>query len=1670
MGSIDDRVVRLNFDNKQFESATAASMSTLDKLKQSLASPLAAKGMNEVASTIGKMDLSPLSTQVEGVSAKFLALATIGVTTLSRITDAAISAGTSIVKSLTVDPLATGWHDYETQINAVQTIMANTGLAGSKGLKIVEATLADLNEYANLTIYDFSQMTQNIGRFTAAGVKIKPATDAIKGMANVAALTGASTEQLGMAYYQMSQALATGTIKLMDWNSLANANMGTENMKQALMATAKTLGDHGAAMDKAIKKNGNFRDSLQAGWLTADVFTKTMSVMAGTLDKTTGKYRAFSVAELKAKGYTEAQAKSLQKLSQAAIESAINIRTYSQMIEAVQEGVATAWGAVYKTIFGNIFDATKFFTGLYNVLYDFFTKPIYDFNVFLGQFKKLGGIKSVMDGIANSFAAIGSWIKPLKDAWSAIFPPSSAKAMADTAKTFANFTKALILSPETINSLTNVFKGFFSILSIGQQIVSGVFGFIRNLIGLFSAGQPGASGILAFASNVGQVITNFAAWLKQSGAITKFFDDLLIRIKPAVEWIKQFAATIGDQLSKLPAIFQQWAGSAKTAVDQMSPMEKIANTISTAWTKLGQLMQTLGDWLSSLAQSILGSFQSTGDGVKGVFDKVSSWLANLNWVNVFKGIVAGGLVAVMATFFKAVWSIINMFSSIASIANGMAQVMQNLAGVLQSYQNNLRAKSLMAIAGAILMLAVAIKILSTIDVGKLAVSVGALYVMFKMLNDAMDSIVKMNAKGINFVAVAAGLVLIGGAMILFATAIKLLSMMDYESLVKGMVSLGLILRMLSVSVQEMGKSQGDMLRTGAGLMFLAVGVDLLAIAVMAFGHMDYKTLAVGIGSVVLLVGGLSAAMRLMPSKGKLIEGAAAIALMAAAINMLIPPIYILGRMDFGTLVKGIGALAVVLTILTVAMQFVGSPGTFAGAAAMVLMAVALGMLTAVISVLGNMDIKTIVIGIVAIVAVMAAIGIAAMALSEAIPFIAAFGLAIMLLGAGLALFGIGALAFATALSIVVGLATLGLPVLADAINNIIDIIPLFMKGLLVAIVEFNNTLIAAMPSIIQVIETFITSFLQLINDMTPKIMTTVGILLTAFLAFIVTYIPAIVVAGMKLINGLLKGIAANLPDIIKNGTAVIVAWIKGIGAAALQIATAAGDTLIKFMAGITKWINDNTQLIQDTTKDLGKAIVQGIIAGIVGMIQGPIDAIGGLVTSVIDRAKQLLDSHSPSKVFIKIGKDVALGFGIGLKAGKDNVVQNMNTIIQEIKDASTAAADEVKKQQDKLNKLKAKPHTKANDAAIKAAEAALKAAEANKKRIDAAYKTVTKEHKDQIVQLEQLAGQYDVVKGKLDDATKQLEDAKKVRDDFAKNITDKYSALPTIDATTSLDDYFNAIRQATADNVKFKATLEELRKIGLDDTSYKKFLDVGVTAQPFLDQLLAAGQSQVIELNNVDKSLADSASDLGTSAAKALYQAGVDAAQGLVDGLTAQMKTITDKMNAIGKAIADEIKRELGIHSPSKVLAEVGKNTALGLAKGLDDNAKVIDISAKRVGKLAVDSLKESVAGMSDAMTGDMDMTPKIAPVLDLDQFRKDANKIGDILAPTPLQASVTAQNADAANSALEASKAATDASTALQATGTTVELVQNNYSPKALSSAEIYRQTKNQISVLRER
>lgn len=387
---VDQRVVEMQFDNKQFEQNVASTMSTLEKLKSKLTFSGSTKGLEDVGRAARNVNMSGLTAGIDTVNAKFSAMQVAGMTAISRITNSAITAGKRIANALTIEPITTGFNEYELKMDSVKTIMASTG----ESVETVNKYLEELNEYSDQTIYSFSDMTQNIGKFTNAGVKLEDAVLAIKGISNEAAVSGANANEASRAMYNFAQALSAGYVKLIDWKSIELANMATVEFKQQLIdaavaagtLTKTTDGMYATLSGKTLSATQNFNETLQDEWMTTEVLINTLKDYA---DETT---------EIGKKAFAAAQ----------------DVTKLSQMFDVLKETAQSGWARTWEIIFGDINKAKAVFTPLTQ----FFSKIIDSISDFRNNLLE-GALGSPFMVLANKISnvtdSIGDTVKTLQD-------------------------------------------------------------------------------------------------------------------------------------------------------------------------------------------------------------------------------------------------------------------------------------------------------------------------------------------------------------------------------------------------------------------------------------------------------------------------------------------------------------------------------------------------------------------------------------------------------------------------------------------------------------------------------------------------------------------------------------------------------------------------------------------------------------------------------------------------------------------------------------------------------------------------------------------------------------------------------------------------------------------------------------------------------------------------------------------------------------------------------------------------------------------------------------------------------------------------------------------------------------------------------------------------------
>ena len=959
---VDKKVVEMQFDNRQFESGVQTSMSTLEKLKKSLNLDGAAKGLESVNAAAKDCDMSGISKGVETVKARFSALQVAGITAMSNIANSAVNAGKRLLSAFTIDPIKDGFAEYETQINSIQTILANTSHQGTT-LKQVKKALNELNTYADKTIYNFTEMTRNIGTFTAAGLSLKDSTKGIQGIANLAAVSGSTSQQASTAMYQLSQALAAGKVQLMDWNSVVNAGMGGKVFQDAIIKTAEESGKVNKNIINAYKNGKSFRSLLNAKdygeWFTSDIlsttlgkFTKTgvveyMSKLSGISKKNVkslqnlGDKAGFNSKEFNklatslTKG-DKAMVKNLKdtlSMASTAEDAATKVKTFTQLMDTLKEAAGSGWTQTWQYIIGDFKEAKGLWTDVSDVLSKMINDSSNARNKIVEGWAKGGGRDDLIASLTNAFKGLMSIIEPIKKAFKEIFPPITSERLIKFTENLKSLTEKMKLSEERADKVKRIFKGVFSIFDIGKKVITA---FTKPFFELFQSKgfNNFTDSLLESFASIGDVFTSWDKGLDLSS-----ISDILSSI--ASVFSKTFSGISNSIDSSLSSF-----GSFKDAISSFGTW------ISNAFSKVSSVLKPVFSWL--------------GNGLSEAF----SWIKdNVSLGDVFSGLLTGGLLAGISKFtglLDKLGAVIDkIFGDKSENKDGIGEKFKNILSqvheALVAFTAGIRTTSLISIATAIGILSVALSTISKLDYDELArgiAGIGSLFVIlgtsFKSLNKSLKSFGNTN------------IIKSGMAMIAMSIAIKILSdalttiaNIKIDDIIKGLFAIGVSLFEFSVVIKKIGDTNVS-LKTMLSLILIAESCKILAKALATIGKMSWDEIARGL----LGMGGALAELAIVTgylddfNEGGSLISAISMLIMVQTLDEISDALKSIGALSWDEIERGLTGMGIALAELGIVSSVLGKFGgmrSIAGAISVVLMTEALQPICDVLSQIGSLS-------------------------------------------------------------------------------------------------------------------------------------------------------------------------------------------------------------------------------------------------------------------------------------------------------------------------------------------------------------------------------------------------------------------------------------------------------------------------------------------------------------------------------------------------------------------------------------------------------------------------------------------------------------------------------------------------------------------------------------------
>lgn len=1701
---VDERVVSMQFDNKQFESGVQTSLSTLDKLKQSLNMDGVAKGLDDVRNSASKIDMTPLGAAVETVQSKFSALEVMAITALANITNSAINAGKKIVSALTIDPIKTGFDEYELKMGSVQTIMSSTGA----DLETVNRYLEELNKYSDKTIYSFSDMTNNIGKFTNAGVSLEDAVKAMQGISNEAALSGANANQASNAMYNFSQALSSGYVKLIDWKSIENAGMATVEFKNQLLQTALEMGTvektadgmyevltrngNGTLMKETISATNNFNDSLQYQWMTSDVLIKTLGAYA---DETTD-------------------------IGKKAFEAATEVKTFSQLYDTLKESAQSGWARSWEIIVGDFDEAKELFSELYDVFGgiiddsadarnnllegalgaqsidtgawekfasdigssadtfqqaltntakahnididsmiekegsfaatlkngwltdDLINETFSNLNNDIDQLSdaqlksagyteeqikqlrdlaktaeetgtplhelmenmsKPSGRELLIDSFRNILSSLGNIMNGIRDAFKEVFPPMTSEQLYNLIEGFHSLTEKLKVGKEGGEKIKRTFKGLFSVAGIVTDALKAIW---NVAIGPLIDGLSGLSGgLFSVTAIFGDWLVALRDTINESGIVTK----VIQAVVDAFEWL-------GNKI-------EEAYGYVKPFID--GGLKVIGDELSNVCDGLGDAYESFKTFAKDGLSNVTTEFGNFKESLEKVCEAIKNFVTNgIDWLgNKFNGLrdAVKGVFEPMETFAsdglettnKNMQTLKENAENAISPLDKISQKIKDVFGsdVVKEIKEAFSDVTLQDAIGAGLLATIALVIKKFVD--KIGDFVAPLQDVMESVTGVLDG-VKGCLEAWQQSIKADTLLKIAGAVALLAASIFALSFVDGDALTGGLVGVSALLAEVVTTLKLMSSdnfnTEGLVKSTGA-IVIMSVAISILAKALATLDGMEFGQIMSSLVGLLGAMGGLVASIKSLSKidiDGKeFIKTSIGLVLFAIAIGKMADSMVALSKLSFAEIGAGLGTMFGILLELGLFLKFSGLDKIGNTSKTITAIAVSMLILCGAVWLFGKMEFHTLVQGLVGISLSLVGLGAAIKIMDSANLKGTASTIMALSVAIGLVAISIKTLGEMDFLSLVQGLGAVALALVGITTATII-----------LGVVQKNcgdfskiGTSLLLMAAALAVIAIPI----KTLGSMPWQgVALGLGALVIALVAFGVT---ATVLAPL---GPVLTTVAAAL--------ALFGVAVAGIGGGMLMLAT--GFTMLATL-GSAGALAVAAAL---------STIITSLLAAIPGMMGAIELAIKAFAEVIINCAPIVGDAVTA--ILIEICNVIA---SVG-PALIETVIILIDALLQSIAEHLPSICDSAAS-------------------------------------IIMTLLTELAEHMGEftIVGIEIILAFLDGVQSKMGDVTQKAFD---LLLEFIKSMTESIKTNTPL-LVTAMHDLIMALVDAGIQVLTGGiATFEDAGKKIMDSGLIQGIFSMLGNLLSKIGEMLLGALNYIKEkfpewvakgkelIKEFIKGIGEKAKDLKDGVASLIKQAkekieekfeewksiGKNLIAGFIEGVKAKAQDLINAAKGVVEDAIDGAKALLGIKSPSRVFKQIGIYCDEGMIIGLNSMAGAVSKASEGVGEGAINAVSNTIANIADVINNDIDAEPTIRPVLDLSNVTSGVRQIDAAFSRTQalsISASRSQKEDEIQNGETTSSK------------GNTYQFTQNNYSPKALSRVEIYRQTKNQFSAM---
>lgn len=1607
--SIDQRIVEMQFDNAQFEKGISTSLKSIDNLEKGLKLDGASKGLESVSKAANSMDFSGLQGGIYAVQQKFSALEVIGITALQRITNAAISTGESLIKSLSIDQISAGFAKFGSKTSSVATLVAQ-----GNELERVNEQLNRLNWFTDETSYNFTDMVANIAKFTASGKGLEESVTAMEGIANWAALSGQNATTASRAMYQLSQAMGAGIMRKEDYKSIQNASMDTDEFRQKCLDAGVALGKLKKNADDTytslVNNKGSFTKSQFAehltedAWFTSDVMMSVFQTYSSAVDQ------IYDYAE--EKGITASQAISelgdkVDSFGLKAFKAAQEARTWGDAVDSVKDAVSTGWMNTFELIFGNQEEATQLWTDLANAMYDVFAGGAEARNEMLKEWKESGGRDDLIQSFWNIWDAVSKVTGSIKEAFGEIFAPLTSGKLLSMTANLKKFTASLIVSDETADKLKRAFKGVFAVFDIFKKVLGTVGDAIAKLLGSDGLKDLGNT-LLDAAASVGDFLVTLNESFSTDGLVGMF-----------------------DKI--VTGISDLFSGVLNSAGGFNGAFGTIGSSISSVLGFIWNSFKTVFSWLKENIS------------LKGVLGTVAAAFSALTGKELFDAAsgISGFIEKLTGTGKKS-----------GSLKATISELFESLHDSLQALTTSIKVTSLVSIAGAIGVLTASLNTLSQLDVGSALKGISAMAAMFKMLTKSLDGITKTLSKNGSkgLMKASFSLILIAESMKVLASAMAKFGSLSLAELAKGLLGVGGGLAIFCAGLKALNGVKIP-LTTSISLLAVAESCKILGDAMSKFSGFSWDEIGRSLTAMGGALGELVVALGILNKVSGFgsLAGSVSTLIIVQSLSGLADGLSKFGSFSWDEIGHGLagmgGALAEVSTALVAVSKLAGFGSLFAAGSITIVIS-GLDELADSLTKFGFMSWEAITHGLVAMGGALAEVA----GFTGALGKIAGFS---GLLGAGsirLTITGLSDLA--DALEQIGGLSwdeiKRGLAGMGGALTEVAAITGI--HGLVSGLTGFlgSGSLLLAIQGLDDLAEAFKTFSTMSWEDVNNALTAMLGAMGATALGGLANTFSGLGAASIKAVaDGLgplaeavkqWQGVSVddNLPGQLSSlATGVSSFWAAGWGADAINTVSSGLGTLAE---SVGKW---ESVSIDDMLGTKLTSLATGVEAFSFAFLAGwSIDQLVSPLASLADSVLKWKSVSIPAKIGEKL-KDLASGindFGLSFLAG-----WSLGTV--------TGPLGELADSINKWNTV-----TIPDDISTKLSNLA-----------------------DGLMKFSGVGNISLAVSsiGTISEAAVKLSDV-----DFSsissglKSLTDALTTLGSIDlsAATNMGD----ITTAVSSMMQTLSTAIQNSAPTISESFGSVLTTVINNSATYQNLFYTNGQALMTKIvegfDSGSGTLSVSVANTLTAGASAIYDqyqnwytAGSFLDIGLAAGIRAGESNVITAATDVATKALKAAKDALQINSPSKVTYGFGRFFDLGLSNGIYDYADRVQKATEEISNQALSTAQIIAENIAATMDEDFEYEPTIRPVLDMDEVDSGLNAFDRSFANRSMN---LAGSIDRVRKAAPADKYAENVNPSQNQNGgaTTYNFTQNNYSPKALSRIDLYRQTNNQFAMMKER